>query len=80
MVTKIQKWGNSLGLRIPKAFAKDAGVEEGSPVDISVEGDRLIVQPVHPSRYELKDLVSQIRENNLHDEIPTGDPVGREVW
>jgi antitoxin MazE len=80
MVTKIQKWGNSLGLRIPKSFAKDAGVAEGSPVDISVDGNRLIVQPVHPSKYELKDLVSQIRENNRHDEIPTGDPVGREVW
>ena len=80
MVTKIQKWGNSLGLRIPKSFAKDAGVEEGSPVDISIEGDKLVIQPVRPSRYELKDLVSQIREDNIHDEIPTGDPVGREVW
>ena len=80
MVTKIQKWGNSLGLRIPKSFAKQAGVEEGSPVDISIEGDRLIIQPVHPLRYKLKNLVSQIREENLHDEIPTGGPVGREVW
>lgn len=80
MVTKIQKWGNSLGLRIPKSFAKDAGVEEGSPVDISIEGDRLIVQPVRPTKYELKDLVSQIREDNIHDEIPTGRRAGREVW
>jgi len=80
MVTKIQKWGNSLGLRIPKSFAKDAGVEEGSPVDISIDGDKLVIQPVRPSKYELKDLVSQIREDNIHDEIPTGDPVGREVW
>ena len=80
MVTKIQRWGNSLGLRIPKSLAKDAGVEEGSPVDISIEGDRLVIQPVRPSRYELKDLVSQIREDNLHDEIPPGGPVGREVW
>ena len=80
MVTKIQKWGNSLGLRIPKSFAKDAGVEEGSPVDISIEGDRLVIQPVRPSRYELTDLVSQIREENLHEEIPTGESVGREVW
>jgi antitoxin component of MazEF toxin-antitoxin module len=67
-------------LRIPKSFAKDAGVEEGSPVDIFIEGDRLVVQPIHATKYELKDLVSQIREDNLHDEIPTGDRVGREVW
>jgi antitoxin MazE len=80
MVTKVQKWGNSLGLRIPKALAEDAGVEEGSPVDISLEGDRLVVQPIRSSKYELKDLVSQIREDNLHDEIPTGRRVGREVW
>jgi antitoxin MazE len=80
MVTRIQKWGNSLGLRIPKSFAEDAGVEEGSPVDISIDGDKLIIQPVRPSRYVLKDLVSQIREDNIHDEIPTGDRLGREVW
>jgi len=80
MVTKIQKWGNSLGLRIPKSFAKEAGVEEGSPVDISIDGDKLVIQPVRPLKYVLKDLVSRIREDNIHDEIPTGDPVGREVW
>jgi len=80
MVTKIQRWGNSLGLRIPKSFAKDAGVEEGSPVDISVEGDRLVIRPIRPSRYVLKELVSKIREDNIHDEVPTGDPVGREAW
>lgn len=80
MVTRIRRWGNSLGLRIPKSFAKDAGVEEGSPVDISIEGDRLVIQPVRPARYELADLVSQIRKDNLHEEIPTGGPVGREVW
>jgi len=80
MVTKIQKWGNSLGLRIPKSFAVDAGVEEGSEVDISIEGDRLVIRAVRPARYELKELVSLIREDNIHEEIPTGKRVGREVW
>ena len=80
MVTKIQKWGNSLGLRIPKSFAKEAGVEEGSAVDISIQGDRLVIQTVRPVRYELDDLLSQIREENLHDEIGTGQPAGREAW
>ena len=80
MVTKIQKWGNSLGLRIPKSFAKEAGVEEGSPVNISIDGMRLIIQPVHSTKYVLKDLISEIREDNLHNEIQTGDSVGREVW
>lgn len=80
MITRIQRWGNSLGLRIPKAFAKDAGVQEGSPVDISIEGDRLVVQPVRPARYKLAELVSRIREDNFHEEVPTGSPVGREIW
>jgi antitoxin MazE len=80
MVTKIRKWGNSLGLRIPKSFAREAGVEEGSAVDISVQGDTLVIQKVHPARYELEDLLSEIREDNLHDEIGMGEPVGREAW
>jgi len=69
MITKIRKWGNSLGLRIPKSLAQEVGVEGGSDVDISVQGDRLVVQKVHPARYELDDLLSEIREENLHEEI-----------
>jgi antitoxin MazE len=80
MVTKILKWGNSLGLRIPKSFAKEAGVEEGSAVDISLDGDRIVIRPATPVQYHLTDLVSQVREDNIHEEISTGDAVGREVW
>jgi len=80
MVTKILKWGNSLGLRIPKSFAKEAGVEEGSAVDISLDGDRIVIRPARPTRYQLSSLVSEIREDNIHEEISTGDDVGREVW
>jgi antitoxin MazE len=83
MVTKIRKWGNSLGLRIPKAFVQEAGIEEGSRVDISIQGDRLVIQKVHPARYELDDLLSEIREENLHEEIAyfthtQGGPSARE--
>jgi antitoxin MazE len=80
MVTKIQKWGNSLGLRIPKSFAAEAGVEEGSAVDIFLEGDRLVIQSLRRERYRLSDLLSQIKENNLHKKISTGDAAGREAW
>jgi antitoxin MazE len=80
MVTKILKWGNSLGLRIPKSFAKEAGVEEGSAVDISLDGDRIVIRPAKPLRYRISKLVSEIREDNIHEEISTGDVVGREVW
>ncbi|MBU4329392.1 MAG: AbrB/MazE/SpoVT family DNA-binding domain-containing protein [Acidobacteria bacterium] len=80
MVTKIQKWGNSLGLRIPQSFAKETGVEEGSSVDISLEGDRLVIRPLRPDRYQLSDLLSLVRKDNRHGEISTGDTVGREIW
>lgn len=80
MVTRILKWGNSLGLRIPKSFAKEAGVEEGSAVDISLDGDRIVIRPASKLRYRVDDLVSEIREDNIHEEIVTGDSAGREVW
>ena len=80
MVIKILKWGNSLGLRIPKSFAREVGVEEGSDVDISLDGDRIVIRPSKPVRYEISDLASEIREDNIHEEITTGDDVGGEVW
>lgn len=80
MVTKIQKWGNSLGLRIPKSFAKEAGVENGSAVDIAIEEDRIVIRPLRSEAFQLSDLLSQVREDNLHEEISTGDTVGKEAW
>ena len=80
MVIKILKWGNSLGLRIPKYFAKKSGVEEGSSVDMSLVGNRLIIRPVRPVRYRLSERLSRVCEDNIHDEISTGEAEGGEVW
>jgi len=80
MVVKIQKWGNSLGLRIPKPYAKEADIGEGSSVDISLEGDRIVIEPIHAARYKLSDLLSLVREDNRHEEVLTGEAVGKEVW
>ena len=80
MVIKRLKWGNSLGLRIPKSFAKQAGVGEGSSVDISLDGDRLIIRPVRPVRYRLSEILSRVCEDNIHEEISTGEAEGGEVW
>src|SRR5437764_1165747 len=57
MLTKIQKWGNNLGLRIPRSFAAEAQVEEGSPVDLSVENGRLLVRPLRTRKYALNALL-----------------------
>ena len=80
MQTTIQKWGNSLGLRIPKAFAEEAGVEAGSAVDLAVRDGGLVVTPVRNHRYVLQDLLDGITRDNKHEEIDSGAAVGREAW
>ncbi len=80
MLTKVRKWGNSLGLRIPKAFADEASVEEGSTVDLSVFEGRIVVRPVPGPRYELSELLGGVTDENLHGEVATGPLRGREAW
>ena len=80
MRTKIQKWGNSLGLRIPKSFAEEAQLHAGSPVDLSLDDGRLIVRRSRVPSYRLEDLLSKVTKDNLHEEVPTGEAVGREAW
>lgn len=80
MQTKVQKWGNSLGLRIPRSFAAEAEVEEGSTVDLSVQNGSLLVRPLRTRKYALRALLKKVKPRNLHREIKTGKRVGREAW
>lgn len=80
MRTKVRKWGNSLGVRIPKAFAEEAVLGEGSAVDVSVSEGRIVVTPVAARRYTLDTLLAGVTRENRHAEITTGRPRGREVW
>lgn len=79
MKTQVQKWGNSLALRIPKSFAAESNIEEGSRVNLSVVEGRIIVEPVIERIYDLDDLLSRVTKQNIHAEIDTGTPVGKEV-
>jgi antitoxin MazE len=79
MRTRIAKWGNSLGLRIPKAFIADAGLADGDEVEITLEGGRIVITPVGKD-YRLGELVDRITSDNRHDESDWGRPVGNEVW
>jgi antitoxin MazE len=80
MRVQIRKWGNSLAFRIPKPFAEDVGVREGTTVQLSVSKGRLVAAPVRARKTRLKDLLAGITKDNLHDEVNTGPPTGREVW
>jgi len=80
MKTKVQKWGNSLALRIPKPFAAEAGLENGASVDLHLEAGKLIISPSSEAPYTLDDLLQRITPKNIHGEIDLGRPVGREAW
>jgi antitoxin MazE len=80
MRTRIQKWGNSLALRIPKPFAEETRLSENTAVDVSVRNGKLVVVPVVEPELSLEDLVSRITPQNRHSETETGAPVGNEVW
>ncbi|MDP9127012.1 MAG: AbrB/MazE/SpoVT family DNA-binding domain-containing protein [Pseudomonadota bacterium] len=73
----ISKWGNSLGVRIPGAVAKEAGIGLGTPVHISAIKGRIVLEPL---RYNLKNLVSGISPKNQHKAIDTGAQAGHEAW
>jgi antitoxin MazE len=80
MKTRVQKWGNSLALRIPKSFANEVGLQRETSVEVSLNDGRLIVTPVSKPKPTLKQLLAQISKDNLHREVDTGTAVGNEVW
>lgn len=80
MRTKIQKWGNSLALRIPKPFALDAQLENNSIVEISLVDGRIVIKPIAAHHWTLEQLLSGVTSDNLHQEIDIGAAVGNEVW
>ncbi len=80
MQTKIQKWGNSLALRIPKSFAMNIGIKNDDFVNLEIKDGRLIISMVCEDEYFLEDLLNGITKENLHSEISAGDPVGKEIF
>lgn len=80
MKTRVQKWGNSLALRIPKSFAAEVGLDPNSSVEISLRDGKLVVVPSEKPKFTLKQLLAQVTEKNLHHEFDTGSAVGGEVW
>ncbi len=80
MKTRVQKWGNSLALRIPKSFATEVGLREESEVDVSMKQGKLVVVPVEKSELTLNKLLAQISDDNVHHEIDTSHAIGRETW
>lgn len=80
MLTKVQKWGNSLALRIPKAFALDAQLENDSLVEVSLVDGQIVIKPIASPAWTLDKLVAGINNDNIHRETDSGDAVGNEIW
>lgn len=80
MRTRIQRWGPSLALRIPKPLAIEAKLNDQTEVNLTVTNGSLIVAPATKPAQSLKALLSRVTKRNLHREVDSERPMGREVW
>ncbi len=80
MRTRVQKWGNSLALRIPKSFAAEVGLQRETAIEISLADGKLVITPLAKPKLTLKQLLAKVTKENLHHEIDTGHAVGNEIW
>jgi antitoxin MazE len=76
---KIAKWGNSLAVRIPQKLADQAGLSDGTPVEVQLSHGKLVIVPKIPE-YDIRQLVRKITKENRHELIDWGPPVGKEFW
>jgi antitoxin MazE len=80
MHVRVQKWGNSLAVRIPKPLAEDAAVKEGTVLNLAVSEGKVVATPVHKKKLSLKQLLAKVNKKNLHAEVDSGWPAGHEIW
>ena len=80
MTSRIQKWGNSLAVRIPKAFADEMNLAESSSIKMMLKDGALIIIPNNEPQWNLEKLLAGVTDENIHGEWETGGPAGREPW
>jgi len=77
---RIQKWGNSLALRIPKSFAAEIGLGQNSSIQLMIKEGTLVVTPEREPQWRLEELLEKVSEANIHREWETGSAEGDEIW
>ena len=80
MKARVQRWGNSLAVRIPRAFADDLGLVDGAPVELTLDEGSLTLRPAPSPAYRLVELLDRVTRENRHGEEDLGPPAGGEVW
>jgi antitoxin MazE len=78
MQVLIKKWGNSASVRLPAAIMEAAKLSLDQPVDVREEAGRIIIEPITPTAFDLDELLADITDDNIHEEIEIGRPVGKE--
>ncbi len=80
MKSTVQKWGNSLAIRIPKSFAKEINLSQGAEIDLVLFDNKIQIKPIKKKKLALDDLLCQVTEENIHKVVDTGTAVGKEIW
>ena len=78
MEAVVKRWGNSLGIRIPNLIVRELALKDGSFVDINANGNEIVIKPIQKN--SLSEMLSLINNENIHEEIKTSGPVGKEIW
>ena len=78
MLTKVQKWGSSLAVRIPSVFAREIDLSPNTKVELKIENNKLVIIP--DKKEQLEKLLEQITPENVHGEVDWGEKSGREEW
>jgi antitoxin MazE len=80
MRTRVQRLGDSLALHIPKTLATEMHIRPDSLVEMLLVDGKIIVFPTIEAELTLEQLLAEVTEENLHGEVDTGSPVGKEIW
>jgi antitoxin MazE len=80
METTIQKWGNSLAVRLSRDVVQETNLQEGTRVRVTLEKGRIVVRAVRKRQYSLRGLLTRVTRKNIHAEFDKGDAVGKEAW
>lgn len=76
----VKKWGNSAAVRIPTAVLEAARLRLDQPIDVREEGGRVVIEPLHSTRYAIEALVAGITDENQHEPVEMGPQAGQEAW
>ncbi|MDP2886710.1 MAG: AbrB/MazE/SpoVT family DNA-binding domain-containing protein [Ignavibacteria bacterium] len=80
METRVQKWGNSLAVRLSKHVVRESNIREGTTVAIGVDEGKIILEVKGKKQYSLRKLLARVKRTNIHREFESGPPVGKEIW